>query len=60
MPKLMSPVEVAGMLGVSVRFVYERTTRNTTDPLPFRKIGKFVRFFEHEITAWVEDRKQNG
>lgn len=60
MSKLMTPQEVADMLGVKRRFVYAHTAVNSSDPLPFFKLGKFLRFKEDEVIAWLGEHKHNA
>jgi|GEM_PF-1874791 len=44
--------DVAGRLSVTVPTV-ERWMRAKTNPIPYRKIGKLVRFHAHEIDTWT-------
>lgn len=45
---------IAKKLGVPVSWIYSRTR---TNEIPHYKVGKYVRFDESEIWAWL--KKQN-
>ena len=51
---LLTVGEVARLLKVPPSWVYERTRRRGIDRLPHFKIGKYLRFSEGEIVAWLE------
>ena len=46
--------QLAVYLGVSLKWIYERTCRKT---IPHHKIGGSVRFRKSEIDKWFEDQK---
>jgi excisionase family DNA binding protein len=58
-PQLLTIDQLADRLGVTERYirrlVYERR-------VPYRKLGKLIRFADHEIAAWLETtrRPQDG
>ena len=58
-PQLLTIDQVAERLGVTERYVrrlvYERR-------VPYRKLGKLIRFADHEIAAWLDTtrRPQDG
>ena len=58
-PQLLTIDQLAERLGVTERYirrlVYERR-------VPYRKLGKLIRFADHEIAAWLETtrRLQDG
>ena len=57
--EILTPEQVAERLQVNVSWVYEQTRkRNTirgnTDTLPYRKMGKYLRFCWREIVAWLD------
>jgi excisionase family DNA binding protein len=56
--QLLTVREVAGMLQVPVSWVYGRMRKRSSDRLPGYRIGKYWRFREEEILAWV--RRQRG
>jgi excisionase family DNA binding protein len=49
--------EVADLLQVPVSWVYERTRRRGRDRLPGFHLGKYWRFDESEIRAWLEQQR---
>jgi excisionase family DNA binding protein len=53
---LLTPPQLADLLGVSVSFVYDRTRQNAADPIPHFKLGKYVRFDLDQVKQWLEDR----
>ncbi len=52
--RLLSVGEVAHLLGVSKKFIYERTSSEHPDYIPNLKIGPLVRFVAGEVQDWVE------
>lgn len=55
MPKLMTDVEVAVMLGLTAQTL--RTWRMKGQGPCFAKLGDAVRYDEDDVKAWVEERK---
>jgi len=53
---LLNPQQLAGLLGVSVSFVYDRTRQNAADPIPHFKLGKYIRFDLEQVQAWLQER----
>jgi len=49
---------VAGMLGVPVSFVYDRTRKNSPDPIPHFKVGKYVRFDPEAVAQWLTEHSR--
>lgn len=49
--------QVAELLHVPVSWVYGRTRRRSTERLPGIRLGKYWRFREEEIHAWVESQR---
>jgi excisionase family DNA binding protein len=54
---LLTIKEVAELLRVPVSWVYGRTRRRSTDRIPGFRIGKYWRFQESEVLAWVERQR---
>ena len=50
--------EVAVLLQVPVSWVYERMRKRSSERLPGYRLGKYWRFSEDEILAWV--KRQRG
>jgi len=55
--KLLTIQQVAELLRVPVSWVYGRTRRRSTERLPGIRLGKYWRFREEEIHAWVESQR---
>ena len=60
MDELLTVDDVAQMLKVPKSWVYERTRRRGADRLPVVKLGKYVRFKESAIEAFLERTQRNG
>jgi len=54
---LMTIEEVAQMLSVPVSWVYERTRRRSVNRLPGFRLGKYWRFREADVLAWIERQR---
>jgi excisionase family DNA binding protein len=54
--RLLKPQELADLLGVPISFVYDRTRKNATDPIPHLKVGKYIRFDPDEVQRWLLER----
>lgn len=59
--RVLTVAECADLLKISPSSIYELTrfrhSRSTT-PLPHRKIGRYLRFIESEVTAWLLNQPQ--
>lgn len=60
-PRILTVAQVAELLQIPKSSVYEKTRRrpNTTPPLPCRRVGKYLRFFDTEVMAWLVALPQN-
>lgn len=56
---LLTIEEVAELLSVPVSWVYERTRRRAVDRIPGFRLGKYWRFRETDVLAWIE-RQRNA
>lgn len=56
-PRIMTVAQVAELLQIPRSSVYEKTRRrpNAAPPLPCRRVGKYLRFFEHEVLGWLSN-----
>lgn len=54
---LLTVEEVAELLSVPVSWVYERTRRRAINRIPGFRLGKYWRFREADIVAWVERQR---
>lgn len=57
---LLTVEEVAELLKVPVSWVYERTRQRGLNRLPGFRLGKYWRFSESEIVAWLERQRMGG
>jgi len=55
--KLLTIQQVADLLHVPVSWVYGRTRKRSIERLPGIHLGKYWRFREEEIHAWVESQR---
>jgi excisionase family DNA binding protein len=60
-PKIMTVQQVADLLQIPKTSVYEkcRTRQGAQPALPCRRVGKYLRFFEAEVMAWLAALPQN-
>jgi Helix-turn-helix domain len=66
--EILTPQELAERLKVGVSWIYEQTrsragARNeaySTTPLPYRKMGKYLRFACSEVAESLEELRANG
>jgi excisionase family DNA binding protein len=54
--RLLTVEEVAVLLHVPVSWVYGRTRKRSLGRLPGYRLGKYWRFREEDITAWLESQ----
>lgn len=52
---LLTPAELAKKLGVPLSWVYSRSRRTGPGTIPRVRIGKYVRFPEAEVAAWLRN-----
>lgn len=57
MEALMTPQQIAAVLGVKLATVYKWTH---TGYIPHIKLGKFVRFRNAEIEIWLNRKSRSG
>jgi hypothetical protein len=62
--ELLTPEQLASRLKVKSSWIYEQTRRRTgvrdSDPLPYIKMGLYLRFDWRDVCAWLERRKQHA
>ena len=54
---LLTPEEAAEILRVKLSWLYQHTRRRTQDRIPFLKIGRYLRFREQDLAAYIEGRR---
>jgi len=52
--ELLTVGEIARLLRVPDSWIYERTRRRGVARMPHFKLGKYLRFSEQEVWAWLE------
>ncbi|PYU24846.1 MAG: DNA-binding protein [Acidobacteria bacterium] len=57
---LLTPEEAAEILRVKLSWLYQHTRRRTQDRVPFVKVGRYLRFREQDLVAYIESRKLKG
>ncbi len=50
--------EVAELLRVPVTWVYARTRKRAANRIPGYRLGKYWRFQESEVLAWVQQQRE--
>ena len=60
MQPLLTVEEVAELLKVPVSWVYERTRQRSIDRIPGFHLGKYWRFREADVLAWIERQRVDG
>jgi excisionase family DNA binding protein len=58
--QLLTVQEVAKLLKVPVSWVYEHTRTRSGDRIPGIRLGKYWRFQERDISAWIARRRDEG
>lgn len=58
MRELIDIAELARRLKVAVSFVYDRTRKNSPDPIPHLKVGKYLRFDPTAVDKWLAERNR--
>jgi excisionase family DNA binding protein len=57
---LLTVHEVAKLLRVPMSWVYGRLRKRSTEQLPAYRVGKYWRFQEEEIIAWVKRQRRSS
>lgn len=57
---LLTIEDVAEILKVPVSWVYARTRRRATDRIPGFRLGKYWRFRESDLLAWLDRQRAGG
>ncbi len=58
--ELLTVDELAQWLKVPPSWIYERTRRRGTERLPFLKLGKYLRFEEAAVRAYLARQRRSG
>ena len=57
---LLTVREVAEILKVPTTWVYEHARPSCANPLPFLKVGKYLRFIATDIMTYVRDSRDSA
>lgn len=57
MKQLMTIDELAALWQVPRSWIYQRTHRGASDPLPHVKVGRLLRFRPDDVEKWLSDRQ---
>jgi excisionase family DNA binding protein len=57
---LLTAEEVAELLRVPLSWVYERTRKCGVDRIPGFRLGKYWRFREADVLAWLDRQRAGG
>src|SRR2546425_6679386 len=57
---LLTVHEVAELLQVPVSWVYGRTRKRSLERIPGYRLGKYWRFRQTEVMAWVESQRRDS
>ena len=57
---LLTVEEVSELLCVPVSWVYERTRKRGQDRIPGFRLGKYWRFREADVLAWLDRQRAGG
>ena len=60
MDELLTVDELAAWLKVPRTWIYERTRRRGAERLPFIKLGKYLRFEETSVKAFIERQRRSA
>jgi len=60
MESLLTVEEVAELLNVPASWVYERTRQRSKDRIPGFRLGKYWRFREADVLAWIDRQRAGG
>ena len=55
--QLLTPEETAEILRVKLSWLYQHTRRRSQDRIPFVKVGRYLRFREQDLLAYIESRQ---
>lgn len=55
---ILTPDQLAALLKVSRKWVFEKTRKRCPHPIPCLRIGRFLRFRLCDIEAWLETTKE--
>ena len=57
---LLTVVEAARFLNVTVSWVYEHARDRADERLPVVKLGKYLRFDRRDLRAYIDSKREDG
>ena len=58
--RLLTPQDLAQRFQVPVTWVYGACRPRANDPLPYVKVGRYLRFEESAVREYLQKRKRRG
>ena len=58
--ELLTDHQAARFLNVSVSWVYEHTRDDSAERLPFVKLGKYLRFDQRDLHAYIDAKREKS
>lgn len=58
--ELLTVSQVAELLQVPVSWVYGRMRKRSLERLPAYRLGKYWRFRQEEVLAWIESQRRGS
>ena len=63
MKEILTPEDLAELLGISVWTVYAKTSKRNREQIsfdlpPFFRMGKLIRFWRRDLVSWLESREK--
>ena len=60
MEKLLTVKELSALLNVPASWIYARTARGSEKGIPHIRVGKYIRFTENEVVAYLKKLRVDG
>ena len=57
---LLSPEQMADVLGVKVSWLYRQTMQHGQESIPRIRLGKYLRFEKEAVLNWVKENQPEG
>jgi len=57
--EIMTPEQVAELFQVSTTWLYEKSRRRQKNPLPVKRIGRYLRYRRSEVLEWFDAQGQS-
>ena len=57
---ILTSAELAGLLKVKESWLREKTRKRCRNPIPYLKLGKYIRYDWNAVSAWLQSTATNG